>query len=219
MEASSAVSNGKEVKPASSTTEVATMISESAKSVILNVGGQKYEVLRKNLTNAPGSRLWKLVHANTTEDILRFCDRYKPGSDSEANFVPAEYFFDHNYTSFAAILDFYRSGHLHLQPSNCAYTTREDIQYWGIDELLVEPCCAVKYYPEIEICIKEIDTEETEKAREIEREKLEDFGTTWYGKLRKKLWNLFEYPSTSRGAQVRKNLNSSKLLNSQCRFF
>lgn len=68
---------------------------------------------------------------------------------------------------------------------------------------MVEPCCAVKYYPEIEICIKEIDTEEEEKQREIEREKLEDFGPTWYGKLRKKLWDLFEYPQTSRGAQVR----------------
>lgn len=89
-----------------------------------------------------------------------------------------------------------------FQAGNCAYTTRKDIAYWGIDELLVEPCCAVKYYSEIEICIKELDTEEEEKQREIEREKVEDFGPTWYGKLRKKLWNLFEYPQTSRGAQV-----------------
>ena len=92
-----------------------TDIAESAKSVMLNVGGRKYEVLRKNLTNFPGSRLWKLVHANTKEEILRVCDRFKPGIDSEADFVPAEYFFDHNYTSFAEILDAYRSGHLHLQ--------------------------------------------------------------------------------------------------------
>merc|ERR1739848_29743 len=100
-----------------------TDIAESAKSVMLNVGGRKYEVLRKNLTNFPGSRLWKLVHANTKEEILRVCDRFKPGIDSEADFVPAEYFFDHNYTSFAEILDAYRSGHLHLQAGNCAYTT------------------------------------------------------------------------------------------------
>lgn len=178
-----------------------TDIAESAKSVLLNVGGRKYEVLRKNLTNFPGSRLWKLVHANTKEEILRVCDRFKPGIDSEQDFVPAEYFFDHNYTSFAEILDAYRSGHLHLQATNCAYTTREDIAYWGIDELLVEPCCAVKYYSDIEICIKELDTEEEEKQREIEREKIEDFGPTWYGKLRKKLWDLFEYPQTSKGAK------------------
>ena len=180
---------------------------ESAKSVVLNVGGRKYEVLRKNLINFPNSRLWRTVHANTTEEILRHCDRYTPGRDigdagGGSEFVPAEYYFDHNYTSFAEILDAYRSGHLHLQASNCAYTTREDIAYWGLDELLVEPCCAVKYYPEIEICIKEIDTEETEKQREIEREKLEDFGPSLPGRIRKYLWNLFEYPSTSKGAQV-----------------
>ena len=177
-------------------------VTESAKSVILNVGGRKYEVLRKNLTNFPGSRLWKLAHANTTEEILRVCDRYKPGCDSEANFAPAEYYFDHNYTSFAEILDAYRSGHLHLQATNCAFSTREDIEYWGLDILLVEPCCAVKFYPEIEICIKEIDTEEFEKNSEIEREKIEDFGPTWYGRLRKTLWDLFEYPQTSKGAKV-----------------
>jgi hypothetical protein len=201
MEASN--SNSKEVKAASSTSDAENCISDAAKSVVLNVGGARFEILRKHLTSFPGSRLWKLVHANTTEEILRVCDRYKPGVDAESNFVPAEYYFDHNYTSFAEILDLYRSGHLHLQAGNCAYTTREDIAYWGIDELLVEPCCAVKYYPEIEICIKEIDTEEEEKQREIEREKVEDFGPTWHGKLRKKLWNLFEYPSTSRGAQVK----------------
>ena len=198
----------KEVKPASSTTsepeKMQPQISESAKSIILNVGGQRFEVLRKNLANSffQGSRLWKIAHANTHEEILRVCDRYSPGRDSEADFKPAEYYFDHTYTSFPQILDAYRSGNLHLPPANCAYNTREDLAYWGIDELLVTPCCAVKFYPEIDICVKEIDIEEEEKAREIEREKLEDFGTTWYGKLRKKLWDLFEYPQTSRGAQV-----------------
>ena len=27
---------------------------------------------------------------------------------------------------------------------------RRDFEYWGLDELLIEPCCALKYYPEIE---------------------------------------------------------------------
>ena len=31
---------------------------------------------------------------------------------------------------------------------------REELDYWGIDELLLEPCCALKYYPEIELCFK-----------------------------------------------------------------
>ena len=32
----------------------------------------------------------------------------------------------------------------------------------GIDELLIEPCCAVKYYPEMETCENEIFMEEDE---------------------------------------------------------
>lgn len=178
---------------------------EGQRSVVMNVGGQKYETLIKNFANFPNSRLYRLVHANTPEDILRYCDRYKPGFEngSPNDYTPAEYFFDRNWTGFAAILDTYRTGNLHLNANICAVMTRDDMEYWGIDVLLVEPCCAVKYYPEIEICVKEIEMEEREKQMEIEREKIEDFGTTLLGRIRKYLWNLFEYPSTSRGAQVR----------------
>ena len=87
-----------------------------------------------------------------------------------------------------------------------AVTTRDDLAYWGLDELVLEPCCAVKFYPEIEVCIKEINMEESEKQREIEREKLEDWGDSFVGRYRKILWNLFEYPSTSRAAQVGKQI-------------
>ena len=64
----------------------------------------------------------------------------------------------------------------------------------------------MKFYPEIEVCIKEINMEESEKQREIEREKLEDWGDSFVGRYRKILWNLFEYPSTSRAAQVGKQI-------------
>ena len=37
----------------------------------------------------------------------------------------------------------------------CALVTKAEFEYWGIDELLLEPCCALKYYPEIETCVNE----------------------------------------------------------------
>jgi hypothetical protein len=36
----------------------------------------------------------------------------------------------------------------------CALVLKADLAYWGIDELFMDPCCALKYYPEIEQCTK-----------------------------------------------------------------
>ena len=49
-----------------------------------------------------------------------------------------------------------RNGTLHLMSGVCALVTKAELEYWGIDELLLEPCCALKYYPEIELCCKGI---------------------------------------------------------------
>jgi len=80
---------------------------------------------------------------------------------------------------------------------------RQDLEYWGVDELLLEPCCALKYYPEIELCVKEVEGEERSRAKQAERKATEDFGDTRVGRARKWLWNLTEYPETSFAAEVR----------------
>ena len=85
----------------------------------------------------------------------------------------------------------------------CALVTKCDLEYWGIDELLLEPCCALRYYPEIELCVKEVEGEEISRKKTKERRQAEDFGPTKIGKIRKYLWNLTEYPETSKAAQVR----------------
>ena len=28
---------------------------------------------------------------------------------------------------------------------------QRDLEYWSIDELIMEPCCALKYFPKIEV--------------------------------------------------------------------
>ena len=84
----------------------------------------------------------------------------------------------------------------------CALVTKCDLEYWGIDELLLEPCCALRYYPEIELCVKEVEGEEISRIKTKERRQAEDFGPSKIGKIRKYLWNLTEYPETSKAAQV-----------------
>jgi len=66
----------------------------------------------------------------------------------------------------------------------------------------LEPCCALKYYPEIEICVKEQKGEQEAKRKEAQRLEDENFGDHCAGRARTFLWNLMEYPETSKYAQV-----------------
>ena len=54
-------------------------------------------------------------------------------------------------------------------------------EYWGIDELLMDPCCALKYYPDIELCVSEMNGEEKAKERQCQKEQDENFGTSRLG--------------------------------------
>ena len=58
----------------------------------------------------------------------------------------------------------------------CPLVIKCDLEYWGLDELLLEPCCALKYYPEVEICVKEIQSDEIafKKTKVSERMSCED---------------------------------------------
>ena len=66
----------------------------------------------------------------------------------------------------------------------------------------MDPCCALKYYPDIELCVSELNGEEKAKQRRAIKEQEEDFGDSRLGKLRKTLWNLTENPETSKAALI-----------------
>lgn len=53
---------------------------------------------------------------------------------------------------------------------------------------------------------QEIQGEEQSRIKHQERKAAEDFGTSRWGKIRKFMWNLTEYPETSIAAQVSKKL-------------
>jgi hypothetical protein len=79
---------------------------------------------------------------------------------------------------------------------------KEDLAFWGIDELYLDPCCALKYYPEVEACVKEMKNDRNAKIAEEERMRWENFGNSKIGKVRAKVWRITEYPETSFVAQV-----------------
>ena len=140
------------------------------------------------------------MRAQCIREVMTLCDGFYPPSKSTDG--RNEYFFNRNPTCFNSILDIYRRGKLHCNKTTCALSYLDDIEYWGFNELFLDPCCAIDYYVEKDACQREREGEMAIKKKIRERERDEDFGNSHIGKLRKCLWNMTEYPETSIWARV-----------------
>ena len=96
--------------------------SRTVKTVILDVGGDRFTALRSTLHRFPTTRLGRLVRADTIDKILENCDEFFPGD-------PPEYFFDRNPDNFPAILNLYRTNKFHTTGSGCALVLQKDLEY------------------------------------------------------------------------------------------
>ena len=43
---------------------------------------------------------------------------------------------------------------------------QRDLLYWGLDDMSMEPCCALKYFPELDVCQSEKDGDLDAKKKE-----------------------------------------------------
>ena len=96
--------------------------------ILINVGGVRFETYQSTLKLIPESRLANLNHINSD---------YDPVND--------EYFFDRDPSSFQAILNYFRTGKLHVPIDICGNNFYEELEFWGICEISIQPCCWTQY--------------------------------------------------------------------------
>ena len=91
------------------------------------------------------------------------------------------------------ILNLYNEDKFHIDDTACGYLVSEELEYWQIDEMLLESCCQQKYYADIDT----IDEKQKDETDIIMKYKEKDnFGTRFYPEFRSKVWATLEYKET-----------------------
>ena len=149
--------------------------------VVINVGGQTHETYLATLNRLPETRLAKLA-----QDLEK---------DQSFDSRTGQYFFNRNPTIFVSILQYYRTGELHIDHNVCGNAIKNELDFWLIDANDIEPCCWAQY-------AKFLENKETLKMLDDSFAVYEDVfaepeGEGAWKRLQRRLWRHLEDPSYS----------------------
>ena len=174
------------------------MYKTSENMVIFIVGGDTFKTFPYHFNKWPESRLSRLIKAKTEGEILELCDEYCVDSSGIKTYT-----FYRNPDHFNTILDVYRANEVHCINHCCTMTTKEELDYWGSDELAMELCCSSKYSEKNKIHKRHKKRDKDRKTHELNVITLDDqFGNSFIQQIRKKIWHVIENPRSSTAAQV-----------------
>ncbi|XP_063397057.1 potassium voltage-gated channel subfamily C member 3-like isoform X2 [Mytilus trossulus] len=97
---------------------------EKSNTIIINVGGEVFKTSKDHFKRFPKTRLADLDANSGT---------YEESTNS--------YFFDRNPVLFHYILDYYKSGELHIPHNVCYRLVESELSYWQIEYSEMTDCC------------------------------------------------------------------------------
>lgn len=173
----------------------------TSNKIVINVGGVRFETYKTTLKSIPDTRLsWLTDNSGHNPD-------YDP--------VSGEYFFDRHSGMFQMILNYYRTGKLHVPMDVCGPAFEEELAYWGLDETQIEPCCWHSYraHRDAQETLAEFEGtgHDIESDNEEEFEMRQKFGisedfkeaeVSRWDKWRPKVWRFLDDPKANRISKV-----------------
>ncbi|XP_047133798.1 potassium voltage-gated channel subfamily C member 1 isoform X1 [Hydra vulgaris] len=169
--------------------------------VIINVGGVKHECFIETIKAFPDTRLYWIAEAAMQNKDF----------DYESN----EFFFDRHPGCFQNILNYFRTGKLHCPNDVCGPLFQQELEFWGVDELMMEPCCWGNYtqHRDAHKNLKMFDdmVKSTNLKEELNMRKVScnvngyENESCWNSTIemyRPKIWALLDKPFSSKYAQI-----------------
>ena len=90
----------------------------------INISGKLFLTTKETLSKHQGTLLSEL-------DNL----------DSSYNHEKGEYYFDRSKILFDFILDYYRTGNLHIPKDMCISRVRSELEFWDLPQDCIAECC------------------------------------------------------------------------------
>ena len=155
---------------------------EETDRLVLNVGGVPFETYISTLQNIPDTRLAWLTEGLDPESTIR-----------------KEFFFDRHPGVFVHILNYYRTGKLHTPTDICGPLFEEELNFWGIDEKQMEPCCWESFtkHREAELNLKSFEGPGFEDLKSMGKRKFSSFnvhdGISYREKM-DRIWQIVDQP-------------------------
>uniref|UniRef100_A0A0L8HTU3 BTB domain-containing protein n=1 Tax=Octopus bimaculoides TaxID=37653 RepID=A0A0L8HTU3_OCTBM len=166
------------------TFEVSAASDPEAPTVVFNIRGTIFETYRSNLYRKNLSNL-------SNEEFLTQFYRVTPN----------DYFFDRDPSLFSSVLEYQRTGVLHIPVNVCGKVARQELEFWGIDESRIEKCCWSTFdsWNSTYDALKQLEEAQTRTFNQYTEKKIAEMK---FGRFRAAIWNFLSNPRSSHGAKI-----------------